>query len=65
MNNWIRKYFLSLSGYSLIFLFLFFYSFNIFTGEKSLFNFFKLDNKIKSLEKRVKSLKDKELKIYH
>ena len=64
LNNWIRKYLLSLLGYSLIFLFLFFYSFNIFLGEKSLFDFYKLENKIKNLEKEVKLLKNDEKKIY-
>ena len=63
LTNWIRKYLLSLFGYSLIFLFLFFYFFNIFVGEKSLFDFFKLKVTISDLEKEVKLLKDEELQI--
>ena len=57
LNNWIRKYLLSLLGYSLIFLFLIFYSFNIFLGEKSLFDFFKLENKIKKEKQIFKKIK--------
>ena len=63
MNNWIRKYYLSLFGYSLIFLFLFFYIFNIFVGKKSLFDFFKLEHQIGYLEKELIILNKKELEI--
>ena len=64
MTNWIRKYYLSLFGYSLIFLFLFFYTFNIFVGKKSLFDFFKLEHQIINLEKELFLLKEKEKEIY-
>ena len=63
LTNWIRKYYLSLLGYSLIFLFLFFYIFNIFAGKKSLFDFFKLEHQIVNLEKELNLLKEKELEI--
>ncbi len=65
LTNWIRKYYLSLFGYSLIFLFLFFYFINIFVGKKSLFDFFKLEYQINKLEKDLESLKEKEFEISH